>query len=199
MKSKDNKELVEQYLLGLLSDAEGDAFEERLRADDDLMRELVSQSRADAALSRGLALLAEPQPEEVFVPAESGWRFPIYRFAAAALLVIALGGGWFALTHHTAPEPAKQPPTPIPLAMSDKTTAPKILDCSVQPDSKVVIRWAGSATGRSYRIETTTNLIEGFNEKLICGIPAVQPMNCYTVAVNHTASRYFRVVEERYQ
>lgn len=195
----NDKELVEKYLLGVLSESEQDAVEERLRSDDQLLRELVEQSKFDAAITKGLTLMAEPEPVDIFAEPETRWQFPVYKLAVAAIFFIALGAGWFALTLRQTPTVTKPALPPVAATTAEQKAAPKILDCTIQPDSIIVIKWAGTGAGKTYRIETTTNLMAGFNESIAAGIPSVQPMNCYTVAVNDTVSRYFRVVEERYQ
>ncbi len=56
-----------------------------------------------------------------------------------------------------------------------------------------VISWP-SASNRTYRIESTTDLQAGFTN-LVSGIPATPPLNTYTVTVDH-ATQFFRVAPE---
>jgi hypothetical protein len=70
----------------------------------------------------------------------------------------------------------------------------EITGCAMQPGSKWVITWAG-VPGRFYRIQTTTNLLQGFQDGggLIQGTGLI---NCYTVQVDQAVQQFLRAVEE---
>lgn len=112
--------------------------------------------------------------------------------AAAALFLICVGAGLMAMLPSKSGNGSGANPE-----TAASSPALKILDWRVSPDSTLVIKWSGASADKSYRIESTTNLLAGFNETVKAGLPGMGQMNCYTVAVDNTASRYFRVVEER--
>jgi len=60
---------------------------------------------------------------------------------------------------------------------------------------KLVIDWQ-SASNRTYAIQMSTNLLDGFTQTVTNGIPADPPENCQTVTVDSAAHGFFRVVVE---
>jgi hypothetical protein len=75
----------------------------------------------------------------------------------------------------------------------------KIADAMMPDEASatgMVIRWT-SVAGKTYGIQTATNLILGFDGWAKSGIPATPTLNTYTVIVDQIRSRYYRVTVEQ--
>lgn len=86
-----NQQLIEQYVAGKLGAAEAEAFEEYCLENPEFARQVEYEQR----LRSGVSQLARGSTAE-FVRAESNFRWPL---AAAAGILVAVFGGWYAWTH----------------------------------------------------------------------------------------------------
>jgi hypothetical protein len=82
------------------------------------------------------------------------------------------------------------------LAGTNPTNASSRLQVSnfgAQGGTNFAIQWS-SVPGKRYAIQTSTNLLAGFNGWLTNQVPATPPLNTQTGTVDPVQSRYFRVM-----
>lgn len=102
-------QMIDDYVDGVLSEPQRAAFERRLETDSLLRAELERQSRIDAALDN---LFTPPPPDNVLAAVQADRRpaqpaiyrlFTFNRLAVAAVLLIAILGGWLYMSHVRGP------------------------------------------------------------------------------------------------
>lgn len=72
----------------------------------------------------------------------------------------------------------------------------RIMEChQICADSQFAVRWEGP-TGVFYSVQTTTSLLEGFNDPTTNRVLGNVPLNCYTVPVHQAREMYFRIYVE---
>jgi hypothetical protein len=68
----------------------------------------------------------------------------------------------------------------------------QVTDFKRQGGTGFVIRWS-SVAGKKYALETSTNLLAGFDGLATNHIPATPPLNTHTVIVDQVRDRFYRV------
>ena len=84
------------------------------------------------------------------------------------------------------------------LAGTDPTNASskfQVTSFNWQSGTNFVIQWS-SVAGKRYALQTSTNLLAGFDGLLTNHVPGTPPLNTATVSMDQVRSRYYRVMVE---